>query len=86
MTICGIVCNKTSTTVFKNLVAPLCAEAARFGITALIFVVKGAIQIIRDALGGGSRLCQQKTQGGGGVFSKMSRDIFWTKNDFFKSF
>ncbi len=31
---------------------------------------------------GGSRQCNQMTQGGGECFQKMSRDIFWAKKDF----
>jgi hypothetical protein len=40
----------------------------------------GAIQIIRDTLGGGggggTAQCHQMTQGGGRGFAKVSRDIF----------
>jgi hypothetical protein len=54
----------------------------------ILKITLGAIQIIRDTFfegRGGSRLCHQKTQGGGGV-SKMSRDIFWQKMTFFTVF
>jgi hypothetical protein len=38
----------------------------------------GAIQIIRDTLGGGGTgQCHQTTQGGGRRFAKGSRDIFF---------
>jgi len=39
--------------------------------------VKGAIQIIRDTLGGGGAgKCHQMPQGGGRRLAKVSRDIF----------
>jgi hypothetical protein len=41
-----------------------------------MLTLKGAIQLIRDTLGGGGRgQCHQMTQGGGREFAKVSRDF-----------